>query len=144
MAHFSRCSSSPSWWLVDHDGNEQVESYHDLLDLSGATMRSHKPPRHDVRFHDAPGCRAPRLSPSRRGYGHQWQQLRKLAFARSPLCVRCAAPATDVDHILAKSHGGSDALENLQTLCHKCHALKTWHEDRVGGGFVKLSKRPQK
>lgn len=107
-------------------------------------MRSHKPPRHEVRFHDAPGCRAPRLSPSRRGYGHSWQQLRKLAFARSPLCVRCAAPATDVDHIVAKSHGGTDSLDNLQTLCHKCHALKTWHEDKVGGGFVKLSGRSKK
>ena len=107
-------------------------------------MRSHKPPRHEVRFHDAPGCKPPRLSPSRRGYGYQWQQLRKLAFARSPLCVRCAAPATDVDHIVAKSHGGTDSLDNLQTLCHRCHALKTWHEDKVGGGFVKLSARPQK
>ena len=107
-------------------------------------MRSHKPPRHEVRFHDAPGCKPPRLCPSKRGYGYQWRQLRKLVFARSPLCVRCAAPATDVDHIVAKSHGGTDSLDNLQTLCHSCHALKTWHEDRVGGGFVKLSARAQK
>ena len=107
-------------------------------------MRSHKPPRHEVRFHDAPGCKPPRLCSSKRGYGYQWRQLRKLVFARSPLCVRCAAPATDVDHIIAKSHGGTDSLDNLQTLCHSCHALKTWHEDRVGGGFVKLSARAQK
>ena len=55
-----------------------------------------------------------------------------------------ALNAADVEHVIAKSQGGTDSLANLQTLCHRCPALKTWHEDRVGGGFVKLSARPQK
>ena len=106
-------------------------------------MRSHDPRNQiKIRSHEAP--RAPRLSPSRRGYGHEWQKLRKMVLARSPLCVRCNQPATDVDHIVAKSHGGTDELTNLQTLCHKCHAKKTFFEDRVGGGFVRLDARERK
>lgn len=36
-----------------------------------------------------------------------------------------------VDHILPKSQGGSDLLENLQTLCSTCHQLKTNKESSV-------------
>ena len=103
-------------------------------------MRSHDPRNPiKIRAHQAP--RAPRVSPSKRGYGHQWQKLRAMVLARSPLCVRCQEPATDVDHITPKSLGGLDNLDNLQTLCHKCHARKTFFEDRVGGGFCRDRSR---
>jgi 5-methylcytosine-specific restriction endonuclease McrA len=34
-------------------------------------------------------------------------------------------PATEVDHIVPLSRGGTDALENLQSLCAQCHEAKT-------------------
>jgi HNH endonuclease/Helix-turn-helix domain len=72
-----------------------------------------------------------------RGYGSQWRRLREWVLAREPLCRACLAqgrtePATDVDHIVARSRGGSDEPSNLQALCASCHARKTASED---GGF---------
>ena len=67
----------------------------------------------------------PTASSTRRGYGVRWRQLR-LAFLREhPICVVCGRPATDVDHIVPKVEGGSDAEENLQPLCRACHLKKT-------------------
>lgn len=37
-----------------------------------------------------------------------------------------------VDHIVPKVDGGTDDMENLQTLCRSCHSRKTALED---GGF---------
>ena len=37
------------------------------------------------------------------------------------LCRECGEPGTEVDHI----RGSSNALENLQLLCHDCHTDKT-------------------
>lgn len=34
-----------------------------------------------------------------------------------------------VDHIVPKVQGGSDLLENLQTLCVHCHSRKTCREN---------------
>ena len=68
---------------------------------------------------------AERGSPSARGYGHRWQALRLLVLRAQPACVVCGAEATDVDHIVPKSRGGADAVDNLQPLCHACHTKKT-------------------
>ena len=55
-----------------------------------------------------------------------WQRLRRLVLSRDPVCVACgAAPSSHVDHILARKHGGTDALSNLQGLCAHCHTAKT-------------------
>lgn len=35
----------------------------------------------------------------------------------------CSAPGTEVNHIVPLYLGGSNALSNLETLCHDCHAL---------------------
>lgn len=43
-------------------------------------------------------------------------------------CVLCGITAKDsileVDHIIAKCHGGKDEPENLRTLCHDCNTGK--------------------
>ena len=68
---------------------------------------------------------------SERGYGYQWQKLRKNILARDDyLCVMCLqrgilTPATDVDHIVQKADGGTDDWDNLQSLCKDCHKDKT-------------------
>lgn len=71
---------------------------------------------------------------SQRGYGSRWRRLRRLVLAINPLCVDPwgvhqktgeVVLATDVDHIVPRSAGGTDELDNLQGLCHQCHSKKT-------------------
>lgn len=75
---------------------------------------------------------------SQRGYGSAWRRLRTQILQRdSYLCQSCKAQgryvtATDVDHILAKAHGGTDDPSNLQSLCRSCHQTKTATEGRAG------------
>lgn len=75
-----------------------------------------------------------------RGYGHKWVKLRALIMARDlGLCQPCRAAgrvtkATQVDHILAKASGGTDAEGNLQAICHACHRAKTGREAAKGRG----------
>lgn len=67
-------------------------------------------------------------------YGAKWQKLRTAALLRDRgLCVLCladgrAVPANEVDHIIAVAHGGTEALDNLQSLCTPCHRHKTARE----------------
>jgi 5-methylcytosine-specific restriction protein A len=84
---------------------------------------------------------AARATASERGYGARWRRLRTMALSRNPICadpwgVHAKAgqviAAVDVDHILPRSQGGQDVLENLQGLCHACHSRKTVMSD---GGF---------
>jgi len=71
---------------------------------------------------------------SERGYGARWVKQRDAALRRDRgLCVLClaegrATPATEVDHIIPKAHGGNDALTNLQSICTPHHRHKTARE----------------
>lgn len=71
---------------------------------------------------------------TQRGYGASWQRDRLKALQRDKyLCQDhlkkgLAVPATDVDHIKAKAHGGTDDLVNLVSLCRSCHKYKTARE----------------
>lgn len=71
---------------------------------------------------------------SERGYGWSWQKLRMQALKRDRfLYCECrrqgkAVSANDVDHIVAKAHGCGDLLDNLESLCWKCHRAKTARE----------------
>ena len=65
-------------------------------------------------------------------YGRSnWKKLRSAYIAKSPLCEHCmlldrVTPASMVDHIVERRDGGSDYdMDNLQSLCHRCHARKT-------------------
>lgn len=46
------------------------------------------------------------------------------------LCVLCAAPATEVDHIQPRAYGGTEDLSNLRSLCHPCHVMVTAQHHR--------------
>lgn len=73
----------------------------------------------------------------KRGYGGEWRKLREEVLDRDQgLCQECRrqgriTPGTDVDHIVPKSQGGSDAMTNLQVLCRDCHKRKTSRENRA-------------
>ncbi|EIL2908431.1 HNH endonuclease [Vibrio sp. Vb2110] len=69
-----------------------------------------------------------------RGYGSDWDKLRTRILRRDKYLCQCclrggrAVPARDVDHIIAKEHGGTDEDSNLEALCRPCHKAKTARE----------------
>ena len=71
-----------------------------------------------------------------RGYGARWRKLRVMILAREPYCQAegCNEWATEVDHIVPTTAGGTDRVDNLQALCKSCHSRKTSTED---GGWGK-------
>jgi len=78
---------------------------------------------------------AARPGSAQRGYDGEWRRIRKAYLEEHPYCVRCGAPATDVDHIRPLSRGGTHDETNLQALCHGCHSRKTArHDGRWGKG----------
>ena len=66
-----------------------------------------------------------------RGYGHAWRKIRAVRLKiDNGLCVMCkqqnkVEQATEVDHIIEKAAGGTDDIDNLQSLCNVCHMNKT-------------------
>lgn len=63
----------------------------------------------------------------------RWRALRKAVLAKEPLCRDCmghgvVTAAEVADHIVPLVDGGSDALDNLQSLCLSCHNAKTQRE----------------
>lgn len=81
-----------------------------------------------------------------RGYGAAWQRLRDVVMRRDCyLCQPCQRQgkltlAKEVDHILPKHKGGTDALDNLSAICKACHAEKTAREAAEAQGRT-LKKR---
>lgn len=69
-----------------------------------------------------------------RGYGAEWQRLRKRILKRDNwLCRSCrevgiVKSATNVDHITPRAEGGTEDENNLQSLCKDCHDMKTLSE----------------
>lgn len=88
-----------------------------------------------------------RLSSARRGYGgKRWAAKRRRVFVRDLwTCQACGlicleksedeALWPECDHVIPKRDGGSDDLNNLQTLHKSCHSSKTGRER--GGRGVK-------
>lgn len=77
-------------------------------------------------------CPLVRPSPSERGYGYEWRQLRARFLRQHSYCEMCGELATEVDHRLPRRAGGTDDEDNLQPLCKRCHSRKTARED---GGY---------
>jgi 5-methylcytosine-specific restriction protein A len=61
-----------------------------------------------------------------------WRKLRKLQLASEPLCRLCKRPARVVDHIVQISLGGERYdMDNLQSLCDRCHNIKRGEESKA-------------
>jgi 5-methylcytosine-specific restriction protein A len=82
-----------------------------------------------------------RGSAAKRGYGRQWQKVRKRQLSVSPLCadprgrhVGRVVVATEAHHMIALRNGGTNHLSNLQSLCKPCHSYETVRETRGGRG----------
>jgi 5-methylcytosine-specific restriction protein A len=72
-----------------------------------------------------------RASRHARGYGTEWDKVRKVVLERDKgLCQVClrdgrVTGAKTVDHIKPKAQGGTDDPANLQVICASCHLNKT-------------------
>lgn len=76
-----------------------------------------------------------RPSSHARGYGSSaWKRIRLQVIARDGgmcrICGRLVTGRGDVDHIVPKARGGTDALDNLQYVHVECHSRKTVSENR--------------
>jgi hypothetical protein len=58
---------------------------------------------------------------------HKWVMIKRFILDRdSQVCLRCdryfrSQKDLGVHHLIPRDEGGSDAIENLVTLCHHCH-----------------------
>lgn len=61
-----------------------------------------------------------------------WAKIRARVLRRDRnTCVYCEAPATEVDHVVPVSRGGTHALDNLVAACSQCNAEKNIRERRL-------------
>lgn len=66
----------------------------------------------------------------------EWRKLRALKLNEQPLCEECLrngklVKAQMVDHIIPINRGGAALdIENLQSLCNRCHAIKSAKESK--------------
>jgi 5-methylcytosine-specific restriction endonuclease McrA len=56
-------------------------------------------------------------------------------------CYVCGAKATEVDHVVPASKGGTDDDSNLRSICRRCHRAKTGREGQARSPF-RSAKRP--
>lgn len=53
-----------------------------------------------------------------------WLAVKKAVAERdNSQCVLCGCPANDVHHVIFRSHGGKDDVNNCVCLCRQCHEL---------------------
>lgn len=63
----------------------------------------------------------------------QWRYIRLAKLGATPMCEHCGGVANQVDHIVPIEDGGLPFdMDNLQSLCQRCHSAKTAMAD---GGF---------
>ena len=60
----------------------------------------------------------------------RWGKVRRLVMARDAHRCQiripgvCSIDATEVDHIRPRAVGGTDDLDNLRAVCHRCHVSR--------------------
>ena len=64
--------------------------------------------------------------PCRRASPYQqpaWRRLSRHVVSRDEACVRCGSThCLSAHHVIARAEGGADHVDNLVTLCARCHA----------------------
>ncbi len=87
-------------------------------------------------------CDAQVLEPGKRNRAIVPPATRRAVFSRDG--HRCQAPGCnntrflEVHHLIPRTNGGNNKLDNLTTLCSSCHYL--WHERGMAGEFLKSEK----
>jgi 5-methylcytosine-specific restriction endonuclease McrA len=85
---------------------------------------------------DTSAARVPDKVPDAFYRSSEWQATRARILKRDKgRCQRCGGRAGIVDHIVARRDGGTDADDNLRSLCRTCdNVLKEDHLGRRRGG----------
>jgi 5-methylcytosine-specific restriction endonuclease McrA len=60
-----------------------------------------------------------------------WAGTRAKVLLEEPRCRWCGQPSTEVDHIINRARGGTDARSNLAGMCRNCHAKKSHEEAKA-------------
>ena len=55
-------------------------------------------------------------------------------------CEHCGKKAVDIHHIIYRSQGGKDEIDNLIALCRKCHDM-AHNEELTKGDLMLLHRR---
>lgn len=83
---------------------------------------------------------------TRKRYGRRWKRIRDRYISEHPLCEECQkygrlTPAEEVHHIIPLSKGGTNADNNLMSLCKQCHSCSLLAKENDGqdGRGVKIS-----
>jgi 5-methylcytosine-specific restriction protein A len=73
-----------------------------------------------------------------RGSTRQSRKQRAIVLADNPTCYLrypgCIGVATEDDHVIPISQGGSDDLTNRSGACAHCHRIKSQREAAIGRG----------
>ena len=100
-----------------------------------ARIPSHRPPRLRTQPRRDDSARP---NAAARGYcSRAWYAMRQRVLVRDAwACQECGRVCADkreahVDHIVPKAQGGQDVMENLRTLCVRCHGRKTRQEQNA-------------
>ncbi len=74
-------------------------------------------------------------------YPEDWQSFRENALARdSYRCRNCGSTQDlDVHHIVPLSRGGTNHLDNLVTLCRRCHTGVHPHMEQLRTGAMRTT-----
>ncbi len=79
------------------------------------------------------------------GYGDGWEQLREETLRRDGYrCQRCFENRGPLQahHVVPRSDGGPDSLDNLVTLCRPCHGVQHPDNNRFNDSRPKASLFP--
>lgn len=103
----------------------------------------------EAHAHLAVGWNKPgRATAEQRGYDAEWRRIRAVILKRDRYLCQCEdckgmrLTATEVDHIVPKSRGGTNEYSNLRAINCDCHAAKTRREaqDARGRNFGQLRR----
>ena len=70
-----------------------------------------------------------------------WKTTRRRILKRDNGTCACGALATQVDHIIPVTQGGTHDDANLRAICETCHEPKT-HSEQRAGKVKRSTKRP--
>lgn len=111
--------------------------------FAGCPRRARRGARYcDLHARGERGGRKPdeRPSASARGYDRKWQRVRAAFLKAHPECSvgGCGERATEVDHVVPLSEGGTHQWSNLEAYCKSHHSQKTAYMD---GSFGRAKVR---